>query len=100
MDITPYLGTIVSVVIAFGVFYGAVNARLARLEARIEDNQRLMQTEISNLRRDVEKHNQVVERTYHLESDMATAYKRIDELKAKDERIEEKLDEVRIGGTE
>ena len=24
MDITPYLGTIVSVVIAFGVFYGAL----------------------------------------------------------------------------
>ena len=100
VDITPYLGTIVSVVIAFGVFYGAVNARLARLEARIEDNQKLTQAEISNLRRDVEKHNNVVGRTTRLESDMSTAFKRIDELRAKDERIEDKLDDLRIGGTE
>ena len=100
MDITPYLGTIVSVVIAFGVFYGAVNARLARLEARIEDNQKLTQTEIANLRRDVEKHNQVVSRTTRLESDMSTAFKRIDELREKDTRIEDKLDGLRIGGTE
>ena len=89
MDITPYIGSIVTVVLAFGAFYGAVNVRLARTEQKLDD-----------LTAQVEKHNQVVERTYRLESDMSTAYKRIDELKAKDERIEDKLDDIRIGGTE
>ena len=99
MDITPYLGTIVTVVIAFGIFYGAVNARLARLEARIEDNQRLMQSEITNLRRDVEKHNSYAERTLKMESDLNTAFKRIDELKERDRVIEDKMEKLHpIGG--
>ena len=93
MDITPYLGTIVSVVIAFGVFYGAVNARLARLEARIEDNQKLTQTEIANLRRDVEKHNNVVDRTTRLETEVGNLYHRYDELKCD-------VRDAKIGGTE
>ena len=99
MDITPYLGTIVTVVIAFGIFYGAVNARLARLEARIEDNQRLMQTEITNLRRDVEKHNQVVEKTAINTRDIKTAFNKLDDLKERDKVIEEKIERLRsIGG--
>ena len=96
MDWTPYIGTIVTIVIAFGAFYGAVNARLAKTEQKLDD-----------LKDQVEKHNQVIERTYRLESgmaslesDMATAYKRIDELREKDTRIEDKLDSIRIGGTE
>lgn len=93
MDITPYLGTIVSVVIAFGVFYGAVNARLARLEARIEDSQKLTQTEIANLRRDVEKHNSVVERTFKLESEVENLYHRYDELRTD-------VKDVKVGGSE
>lgn len=93
MDITPYLGTIVSVVIAFGVFYGAVNARLARLEARIEDSQKLTQTEIANLRRDVEKHNSVVERTFKLESEVDNLYHRYDELRTD-------VKDVKVGGSE
>ena len=93
MDITPYLGTIVSVVIAFGVFYGAVNARLARLEARIEDSQKLTQTEIANLRRDVKKHNSVVERTFKLESEVENLYHRYDELRTD-------VKDVKVGGSE
>ena len=89
MDLTPYIGTIVTVIIAFGAFYGAVNARLARTEQKLDD-----------LKDQVEKHNQVVERTYKLETEMATAYKRIDELRCKDERIEDRLDQLKIGGTE
>ena len=100
MDITPYLGTIVAVVLAFGAFYGAVNARLARLEARIEDNQKLTQAEIVNLRRDVEKHNKVMERTFRLEENMDTAYRRIDKLEKSDIRLEDKIDTLKIGGTE
>lgn len=89
MDITPYLGTIVTVVIAFIGFYGAVSTRLARTEQRIDD---LVNT--------VNKHNNVIERTFKLETEMATAYKRIDELRERDERLEDKLDNVKIGGSE
>ena len=93
MDITPYLGTIVTVIIAFGLFYGAVNARLARLEARIEDNQKLTQTEIINLRRDVEKHNNVVDRTTRLETEVCNLYNRYAELR-------DDVRDTKIGGTE
>lgn len=89
MDITPYLGPIVTALIAFGATYAAFNARLAKTEQKLDD-----------LKDQVQKHNQIVERTYRLESDMATACKRIDELREKDTRIEDKLDGLRIGGTE
>ena len=59
MDITPYIGTIVTVVIAVGSVYAAISSRLTKTETLIAD-----------LRRDVEKHNQVVERTYNLEADV------------------------------
>lgn len=79
MDITPYIGTIATVIISFGGVYAAISSRLTRLETMIE-----------NLTATVEKHNSVVERTYHLESDMNTAFKRIDELKEADQRLDEK----------
>ena len=44
----------------------------------------------------VEKHNSVVERTYRLETDAATAWKRHDELA---ERVE-RLEDMKIGGTQ
>ena len=77
MDITPYIGTIVTIALAFVGFYGMVSTRLARTEQRIED-----------LVKEVEKHNTVVERTYGIERDLNTAFKRIDELKARDDKIE------------
>lgn len=89
MDITPYIGTIVTVIIAVGSVYAAISSRLARLETQIE-----------SLVHETNKHNKVIERTYKLETEMATAYKRIDELKAMDDKLEEKIDVVRIGGAE
>ena len=83
MDFTPYLGTIVTVVIAFLSFYGAMASKFARME-----------TKMDNLAEQVEKHNDVVERTFKLESDMHTAYKRIDELKERDEKIEAKIEKL------
>ncbi len=100
MDITPYLGPILTAVIAFGASYAAFSSRLSHLETLIADSQKLYETRIDDLRRDVEKHNSVVERTFKLESDMTTAFKRIDELKAKDEKLEDKFVEFKIGGSE
>ena len=70
MDITPYIGTIVTVIIAVGATYAAISSRLTKLETLIED-----------LRRDVEKHNNVVERTYGLEADMKAVQVDIQNLK-------------------
>ena len=90
VDITPYLGPIVTALIAFGATYAAFSARLTKLETMIVD-----------LRRDVEKHNQVVERTYRIETEMETVWKRIDELKDHDTRIESKVESLhKIGGAE
>lgn len=41
----------------------------------------VMEEKINNLQRDVNKHNQIIERTYKLESDVATAFVRIDEIR-------------------
>lgn len=72
MDITPYIGTIVTVIIAVGSVYAAIASRLTRLETKIEA---LTQT--------TEKHNNVIERTYKLETDVSNIYHRLDELKEK-----------------
>lgn len=70
MDITPYIGTIVTVVIAVGSVYVAIATRLARLETMIE-----------TLTKTVDKHNHVVERTLKLETEVDNIYHRIDEMK-------------------
>ena len=82
MDITPYLGPIVTALIAFGATYAAFSERLTKLETMIED-----------LRRDVEKHNSVVERTFKLETEVGNLYHRYDELRTD-------VKDVKIGGSE
>jgi Na+/H+ antiporter NhaB len=94
MDLTPYIGTIVTVIIAVGSVYAAIASRLARLETLIVDNDKMTQSQIADLRRDVEKHNSVIERTYKLESDVNTAFKRIDELKEADKRLEDRINHL------
>ena len=49
-----------------------------------------LETLIDQLRDEVEKHNAIVERTYKLEADAATSWKRYDELTGRVERLEQK----------
>ena len=70
MDITPYIGTIVTVIIAVGGIYVAIAQRLTRLETMIE-----------NLTVVTEKHNKVIERTYRVETEIDNLYHRYDELR-------------------
>ena len=77
-------GIISAIVAAFGV-YVAITNRLTKLETLIEE-----------LRKDVEKHNHVIERTFKMESDLNTAVKHIDEQRSRISRLEN----VKIGGTE
>ena len=94
MDITPYIGSIVTVVIAIVGGYVAMknanNEKFNELSVQIAT----IQTKVDDLRRDVEKHNDVVERTHKLEADLHTAFKRIDELKERDEKIEQRIEKL------
>ena len=82
--LTDNLGTIVTIIIAMCATYAAISSRLTKVETLIE-----------SLRSDVEKHNTIIERTYKLESDVKTAFKRIDELRDADRRIEDRLNEMK-----
>lgn len=44
-------------------------------------NRRLIEYRIDELQKQVEKHNSIVERTYLLENEQKTMWKRIDEIK-------------------
>lgn len=69
-------GIIGAIASAIGV-YIAITNRLTRIETMIE-----------NLRDDVEKHNSVMEKTFKLEADSKTLWKRHDELTGRVERLE------------
>lgn len=82
--IVPALSALMSAASVAGGVYVAISNRLSVLE-----------TKMDALSDKVEKHNSVIERTYKLETDAATAWKRYDELADRVERLED----MRIGGT-
>ena len=94
MDITPYIGSIVTVIVAIVGGYVAMknanNEKFGALSVQIA----ALSQQVTDLKEDVEKHNGVMEREYKLESDVHTAFKRIDELKARDDKIEAKIDRL------
>ena len=94
MDITPYISPIVTVIVAVVTAYVAMknanNAKFQELSVQIA----ALSTQLADLKDQVEKHNNVVERTFKLESDMHTAYKRIDELKVRDDKLEAKMEKL------
>lgn len=83
--VVPALSALLSAASAAGGVYVAISNRLSVLE-----------TKMDALSDKVEKHNSVIERTYKLETDAATAWKRHDELAGRVERLED----TRIGGTQ
>lgn len=83
--IVPTVSALVSAATAAGGVYVAITNRLSVLE-----------TKMDALSDKVEKHNSVIERTYKLETDAATAWKRHDELADRVERLED----MRLGGTQ
>lgn len=88
MDWTPYIGTIVTVVIAVVSGYVAISSRITKLETLIGDNEKLTRLQIDNLRRDVEKHNTVLERVYDLEQETAVQEQRITANEARIKKLE------------
>ena len=63
MDFVLFISPIVSALLAFAGSYLALTNRITRLETLIE-----------TLSERVEKHNNIVERTYKLEADVATLH--------------------------
>lgn len=83
--VVPIASAVLSAVFAACGVYVAISNRLSVLEAKMD-----------SLSTRVAKHNSVIERTYKLETDAATAWKRHDELA---ERVE-RLEDAKIGGTQ
>lgn len=91
MDYTPFISPIVTAAIAIiGAYVAMKNANNAKFEELKVQNAE-QYTMLKALKEQVEKHNSIVERTYGLEHDMKTAFVRIDELKARDDKLEEML---------
>lgn len=75
--IAENLSVIVAIVGGLAGIYAAFSAKFARLETLITD-----------LRRDVEKHNGVIERTYELEQRTAVHEQRIEASEARIKKLE------------
>ena len=71
---TTTIGTIIGAVIS-GVFAVIVASK------QFNKSMALVEYKIEELKKQVEKHNNVVERTVVLERDLKTAYNRIDEIR-------------------
>ena len=56
----------------------------------IISNNAIVKVKIEELEKTVNKHNQIVERTYTLERDLATYWSKYDELKSRVDRLENK----------
>ena len=68
---------------------GALPTIIVAIVSIISNNE-IVRVKIENLSRAVEKHNQIIERTYKLESDVKTAFDKLDEERTRIERLENK----------
>lgn len=56
----------------------------------IVSNNAIVKVKIEELEKHVNKHNQIVERTYTLERDLATYWSKYDEIRSRVDRLENK----------
>jgi outer membrane murein-binding lipoprotein Lpp len=105
VDFTPYVAPIVTAIITGGATYAAMVSRLTRLEVRVEHLEHdqidantlsaqiaALSAKMDDLRADVEKHNNLVERMCKVEQQIPTMWKRQDELR-------DAMHDIKIGGT-
>ena len=81
MELTVLLSPIVSALIAVFGAYAATKKASEDRERGYANSIARLEVKLDMLASTVEKHNSIVERTYKLESDVKTAFKRIDELR-------------------
>lgn len=82
MDITPYLGSIITIILAVVGVYAAFSTRITKLETLIE----VMQKSLN-------ENNELNARVYKIESDLRTVWLRIDSLKDDILELQEKKKE-------
>lgn len=104
MELTDFISPLVSALIAvFGAYAATKRAAEDRERTRdAEEKERAIRvqtelaelhTEIKHLSDEVRKHNQVIERTYKLETEVDNLYHRYSE-------IHDDMKDIKIGGTE
>ena len=82
MDITPYLGSIITIVLAVVGVYAAFSTRITKLETLIEVMQKTLN-----------ENSEQNARIYKIESDLKTVWLRIDSLKESVQELQEKKKE-------
>lgn len=83
MEWTELIGFVITAVIAVFGSYSATKRINEERELRLETKIARLEAKMDSLTTEVEKHNQMVERTYKLETDVANLYHRYDEIKEK-----------------
>lgn len=95
MDIASLIAPVItSIITGFVTFAGVLvtNGKTQAVIAERLDNYKThTDMRIDSLTKHVEKHNGVVERTYKLESDVATAFHRLDEMRDDIREIRDKV---------
>jgi hypothetical protein len=84
--ITALIGIIPALIVAMT----SVVSNSKIIKVKLDALEKQADAKIDALDRKVEKHNQIVERTYKLESDIATAFTKVDENRSRIERLENK----------
>ena len=82
MDITPYLGSIITIVLAVVGVYAAFSIRITKLETLIEVMQKTLN-----------ENSEQNARIYKIESDLKTVWLRIDSLKESVQELQGKKKE-------
>lgn len=82
MDITPYLGSIITIILAVVGVYAAFSTRITKLETLIEVMQKTLN-----------ENSEQNARIYKIESDLKTVWLRIDSLKESIQELQGKKKE-------
>lgn len=90
MEWAVFVSPLASAAIAVAGAYFATKDKDSEKFAELQAQNAEQMAEIRALKEQVEKHNRVVERTFRIETEMETVWKRIDELKNADLRLDEK----------
>ena len=79
MEFTPeVIIQFVMYALSVGIIYGTISQQVKTLSVELQRLRGDYKDEIQLLRREVEKHNSIMERTYRLEADVATIKERGD----------------------
>lgn len=77
IEISAFIGPVISAICAFAGSYLAFSTRLTRVEEKVSH----LTNKMDDLSENVNKHNKVIERTYRLEERMDSALHSLDEVK-------------------